>query len=194
MGSRPLSGGTRVAGLALRGGPLRSNSAVNTAGFFTPRRPSSGNPEPWEGALRRIIARALGDILKKAHPAPKSSTEHLACQRRRGIGTPIIPVGLGAEMRQGSALYVAKPLRCLPRGTSRHRRGLHGERYAHAHRYSHSIVAGGFVLMSYTTRFTPLTSLTMRVEILSSTSDGSLTQSHVIPSSLVTARITMGRS
>ena len=131
---------------------------------------------------------------QKAHPAPKSSTEHLACQRRRGIGTPIIPVGLGAEMRQGSALYVAKPLRCLPRGTSRHRRGLHGERYAHAHRYSHSIVAGGFVLMSYTTRFTPLTSLTMRVEILSSTSDGSLTQSHVIPSSLVTARITMGRS
>ena len=30
-------------------------------------------------------------------------------------------------------------------------------------RYSHSIVAGGLLLMSYTTRFTPATSLTMRL-------------------------------
>jgi hypothetical protein len=36
--------------------------------------------------------------------------------------------------------------------------------------YSHSIVAGGLLLMSYTTRFTPGTSFTMRLEILASTS------------------------
>ncbi len=35
--------------------------------------------------------------------------------------------------------------------------------------YSHSMVLGGLVLMSYTTRLTPWTSLTMRVEIRSST-------------------------
>ena len=37
-------------------------------------------------------------------------------------------------------------------------------------RYSHSIVAGGLELMSYTTRFTPLTSLMMRVEMRASRS------------------------
>ena len=36
--------------------------------------------------------------------------------------------------------------------------------------YSHSIVAGGFEVTSRTTRFTPLTSLVIRVEIFSSTS------------------------
>ena len=36
--------------------------------------------------------------------------------------------------------------------------------------YSHSIVAGGLELMSYTTRFTPETSLTILLEILASTS------------------------
>ena len=36
--------------------------------------------------------------------------------------------------------------------------------------HSHSIVPGGLLVMSYTTRFTPLTSLTMRLEIVSSRS------------------------
>ena len=36
--------------------------------------------------------------------------------------------------------------------------------------YSHSIVAGGLLLMSYTTRFTPFTSLMIRVEIRASNS------------------------
>src|SRR5204862_2382457 len=60
-----------------------------------------------------------------------------------------------------------------------------GPRRAH----SHSIVAGGLDEMSYTTRFTPGTSLTMRDEILPRTSYGSLAQSAVMPSSDVTARI-----
>ena len=37
-------------------------------------------------------------------------------------------------------------------------------------RYSHSMVPGGFEVMSYTTRFTPRTSFTMRFEIVFSTS------------------------
>ena len=36
--------------------------------------------------------------------------------------------------------------------------------------YSHSIVPGGFDVMSYATRFTPGTSLMMRLEMRSSTS------------------------
>src|SRR5207245_5881539 len=54
--------------------------------------------------------------------------------------------------------------------------------------HSHSIVLGGFELMSNTTRFTPLTSLMIRVEIVPSTEDGSRAQSAVMPSTLVTAR------
>ena len=55
--------------------------------------------------------------------------------------------------------------------------------------YSHSIVAGGLEVMSYSTRLMPCTSLTIRTEIFSSTSQGIRAQSDVIPSIDVTARI-----
>ena len=54
--------------------------------------------------------------------------------------------------------------------------------------YSHSIVDGGLLEMSYTTRLTPGTSLTMRRLIKPSTSYGTLAQSAVMPSSLSTIR------
>lgn len=54
--------------------------------------------------------------------------------------------------------------------------------------HSHSIVPGGFEVTSYTTRFTPFTSFTIRLEIVFSTSCGSGTQSAVMPSSEWTAR------
>ena len=54
--------------------------------------------------------------------------------------------------------------------------------------YSHSMVAGGFELTSYVTRFTPFTSLMTRFEIRASTSVGNGYQSAVMPSRLVTAR------
>jgi hypothetical protein len=54
--------------------------------------------------------------------------------------------------------------------------------------HSHSIVAGGFELTSYTTRFTPSTSLAIRLDTRASTSGGKGNQSAVIPSRLVTAR------
>src|SRR5215471_4240553 len=63
---------------------------------------------------------------------------------------------------------------------------------AQARTYSHSIVAGGFDVTSSTTRFSPGISFTMRAEIVSTRSYGSLAQSAVIASSLVTARITIG--
>src|SRR5690242_1662173 len=54
--------------------------------------------------------------------------------------------------------------------------------------YSHSIVLGGLELMSYTTRFTPCTSLMIRLDIRPNTSLGIFAQSAVMPSKLVTAR------
>ena len=54
--------------------------------------------------------------------------------------------------------------------------------------HSHSIVPGGFEVMSYTTRFTPFTSFTIRLEIVFNTWCGSGTQSAVMPSSEWTAR------
>ncbi len=57
--------------------------------------------------------------------------------------------------------------------------------------YSHSIVPGGFEVMSKTTRFTPFTSLTILVAILCRSAGGSFAQSAVIPSSDSTARIAM---
>ncbi len=54
--------------------------------------------------------------------------------------------------------------------------------------HSHSIVAGGFELTSYTTRFTPSTSLAIRFATRANTSGGKANQSAVMPSRLVTAR------
>src|SRR5712691_8317042 len=56
-------------------------------------------------------------------------------------------------------------------------------------RYSHSMVDGGFELMSYTTRLMPFTSFTMRDEMRASRSCGRRAQSAVMPSRLSTARI-----
>ena len=54
--------------------------------------------------------------------------------------------------------------------------------------YSHSIVAGGLEVISYTMRFTPATSFTIRLEALSRTSYGMRAQSAVIKSLVVTPR------
>ena len=54
--------------------------------------------------------------------------------------------------------------------------------------YSHSIVAGGFPEMSYTTREIPGTSLTMRRETTSRNSYGSRAQCAVMKSTVSTAR------
>jgi hypothetical protein len=58
--------------------------------------------------------------------------------------------------------------------------------------YSHSMVPGGLLVTSSTTRFTSGTSLVIRVEILASTSYGTRVQSAVIASSEETGRSTTG--
>src|SRR3954454_24171848 len=57
--------------------------------------------------------------------------------------------------------------------------------------YSHSMVPGGLLVMSSTTRFTSRSSLIIREAICSRRSYGNRAQSAVIASSLVTARMTM---
>src|SRR5690606_5467982 len=58
--------------------------------------------------------------------------------------------------------------------------------------HSHSIVPGGLLVTSSTTRLISRTSLVIRVEMRSSTSYGTRAQSAVIASSLVTGRSTIG--
>src|SRR5439155_11337324 len=60
--------------------------------------------------------------------------------------------------------------------------------------HSHSMVPGGLLVTSKATRFTPGTSATILPAIRSRTSCGSLAQSAVMASSLVTALITTGLS
>jgi len=55
--------------------------------------------------------------------------------------------------------------------------------------FMHSIVAGGFEVTSYTIRLTFSTSLTIRTEIFSSTSQEIRTQSTVMPPIDITARM-----
>ena len=71
----------------------------------------------------------------------------------------------------------------MPQGIKK--QGAHARPAGH----SHSIVEGGFDVMSYTILFTGSTSLTILELILSSTSYGILAQSEVMPSMEVTARI-----
>ena len=59
---------------------------------------------------------------------------------------------------------------------------------------SHSMVAGGLLLTSRTTRLMPRTSLVTRLEILATRSQGRRAQSAVIPSRLSTARRTQADS
>jgi len=63
---------------------------------------------------------------------------------------------------------------------------------AQSHHYSHSMVPGGLLVTSSTTRLTSGTSLVIRVEIRASTSYGTRVQSAVIASSEETGRTTIG--
>ena len=56
-------------------------------------------------------------------------------------------------------------------------------------RYSHSIVAGGLFVISYTTLVTPSTSFVILLETLSSKLHGGFEKFAVIPSTLSTTRI-----
>src|SRR6266699_2510432 len=73
--------------------------------------------------------------------------------------------------------------------TIRESKDVKANPHIHDLAHSHSIVDGGFELMSYTTRLMPRTSLTMRDEMRASSSCGRRAQSAVMPSRLSTARI-----
>jgi hypothetical protein len=77
---------------------------------------------------------------------------------------------------------------CLtPDVTNRRGQGTLGS-WPAAYFYSHSMVPGGFDVMSNTTLLTPFTSFTMRLLMRARTSYGTRAQSAVMASSLVTTR------
>ena len=97
----------------------------------------------------------------------------------------------GRSAAVGAPAARPEPPTCGPRSASRPSPTC-GRSGAWASRYSHSMVAGGLLVTSSTTRLTSGTSLVIRVEIRASTSSGSRAQSAVIASSLVTGRSTTG--
>lgn len=106
-------------------------------------------------------------------------------QRQTGIGvlrnncpgnaTMAVPSG-GSTSRRRFPSSLASIRRYGLRRPASYRRGLG------ARRYSHSMVPGGLLVMSYTTRLIPSTSLTTRLEMRSSTPSGRRDQSAVMPS------------
>src|SRR5215469_8872656 len=84
----------------------------------------------------------------------------------------------------------------LPSASHNTLRGISGACHGRGHRtregYSHSIVPGGLLVTSSTTRLISLTSLVIRVATRASTGSGSRAQSAVMASSLVTGRSTTG--
>jgi hypothetical protein len=87
---------------------------------------------------------------------------------------------LPLDCRRGLGAYIIRPAQAMP--------GRNLGRRLPAATYSHSIVAGGLELMSYTTRLMPRISLMMRFETRARKSFGSRAQSAVIASVDVTAR------
>ena len=120
---------------------------------------------------------ALGAVVRHHQPDPQRSVggERGALQQVRGhdhlrTGRPC-PGGTVAFAREDAG---GRP---LPRGGRSH---------------SHSMVPGGLLVTSSTTRLTPSTSLVIRVDTRASTSWGTRVQSAVIASSLLTGRSTTG--
>ena len=82
---------------------------------------------------------------------------------------------MGMFMSREKLLFTHKPLamqnNCAPaesyqKGAGKTQKPLAFLHFSAFLIYSHSIVAGGLPVMSYTTRPTPLTSLTMRAETM----------------------------
>src|SRR5262249_7199531 len=99
--------------------------------------------------------------------------EHASCgtDRTWSPGDAVLPVGAGVSVTAAPSADRARPAGARPLN------------------HSHSMVAGGFDEMSYTTRLTPRTSLMMRVESRARSSSGRRAQSAVMPSVERTARM-----
>ena len=140
------------------------------------------------GGLARL-ARAVGAIARR--------DIHLAPEDRLDAALPGFVVERdGREQiavfgdRDGRHLQLGDAVQELPHPAGAVQQGkLRVQMQMDEFVHSHSIVAGGFELMSYTTRLMPRTSFTMRDEIVASRSCGSRAQSAVMPSRLSTARI-----
>ena len=114
---------------------------------------------PWAVLLRPVGA--VSTVKSNPSPLTAPNKPRRRCVEQRGFHPGLRYVApLGLSWCIALRLVYRVPWgRCLRSGRTNHRAP-----------YSHSIVAGGFEEMSYTTRFTPSTSLITRLEILPSTS------------------------
>ena len=159
---------------------------------------------PWGQRGGRVVSISPGII---STPMGRQELEEGASEQMQGMLVDLAP----PPHRHRRGHRVGGRVARRPRGVVRHRLRPPGRRRrdrrhprlldrSSARRraptdpggHSHSIVAGGLLEMSSTTRLTSSTSLVMRVEIRSSTSVGRRAQSAVMASSLVIGRSTIG--
>src|SRR5690606_22854233 len=154
-------------------------------------------------AADKPVKRAFGSQVVTGTVKRLSGHQH----RGRGASVKRIIFGRTIEaLRRRLVVARLEKRQCLVEGafrTRNHRRnfclranGSRGGEHERANQHdpsqrtnthSHSIVPGGFELISYTTRLIPRTSLTIRFETRARKGAGSCAQSAVIPSTLVTA-------
>ena len=199
-------GRLRAKGMALTGVPDRAGRRLAAPlgfGLASPRDPARRgahvtlhHPQAWQVSqalsARGVIADYRTPDRLRLGSAPLTTRftdvydamDSLRLTSRPGLGRgrPFLRPGASP-----AAAGEGRPARALGKRSS----GSSG-RGPERSGYSHSMVPGGLLVMSSTTRFTSGTSLVIRVEIRPSSSPGSRAQSAVMASSLVTGRSTTG--
>jgi hypothetical protein len=140
--------------------------------------------QPYQGIDFTIMSRAISwrPLRARLRLRDIEVAERRVAYRQRGHP---LAMGLGTAANEcPNARVTALPSKNVDGGSQNRRSGLVA--------YSHSIVPGGLLVTSSTTRLTSGTSLVIRVEILASTSYGTRVQSAVIASSEDTGRSTIG--
>ena len=125
-------------------------------------------------------AQEEGDGVEDGHDHARDDAAAVA----ERIGLPTLAEGVGLP---AVAERIGRPAVAEGVGVARARR-LPRSPFVRSSAYSHSIVPGGLLVMSSTTRLTSRISLIIREEIRSRRSYGSRAQSAVMASSEVTAR------
>ena len=179
-------------------GPIRSCralSAARRAGRSARSWPARMSTSVMDASARR---RRCSAPAARPPPAPPPWPGWIPTRRGSGAASAASPStgspGWPPPVTRASAPSASNcATRDLRRGASlRALASRSGAGRRHHGGYSHSMVPGGLLVMSTTTRLIWGTSLVIRVEMAASSASGSRAQSAVMASSLVTGRSTTG--
>lgn len=182
---RPRRRGRVERGAARRGGGIvpEPDGSSKTGGFQHSRRGGAASPAP---CMTRCTTAGMCRFIPPPRWGRRATSTPSPGRRRR---TEARPVGQarGRARRHGAGAADGATKLVHGRARTRSRTAVPAG-VGRAGAYSHSIVPGGLLVMSYVTRLMPRTSLTIRVatRVRNATSNGYT--SAVMPSTEVTAR------